>query len=83
MSEVFCMRTAKYGRKMRNLADAADSKRKARYECPKCGKKSVQRKAYALWKCRSCGAEIAGGAYSLRTASGETARRLIAETKGE
>lgn len=77
------MRTAKYGRKMRKLADASDRRKKARYECPKCGKRSVKRKSYALWSCVSCGALIAGGAYALRTASGETAKRLIAETKGE
>ena len=77
------MRTARYGKRLRDLAQAAEDKKNMRYECPKCGKRSVKRISYALWKCKSCRAMIAGGAYSLKTASGETARRLLSETKGE
>lgn len=79
------MRTARYGRKIRKLWEQADDRRRKRYECPKCGKRSVKRASYALWECRSCGAKIAGAAYSLTSEAGETARRVLSEEnkKGE
>jgi ribosomal protein eL43 len=79
------MRTARYGRKIRKLWEQADDRRKKRYECPKCGKRSVKRVSYALWECWSCGAKIAGAAYSLTSEAGETARRVLSEEnkKGE
>lgn len=75
------MRTARFGRKIRKLYEKAEESRKKRYECPKCGKRSVRRASYALWECRSCGARIAGAAYSLTSEAGETARRVLAEEK--
>ena len=75
------MRTPRYGRRTRNLVEAATKRKLDSYECPKCAKKSVKRISYALWKCKSCGAKIAGGAYSLSTATGQTARRML--MKGE
>lgn len=75
------MRSARFGRKIRKLYEKADESRKKRYECPKCGKRSVRRVSYALWECRSCGASIAGAAYSLTSEAGETARRMLSEEK--
>ena len=79
------MRSPRYGRRIRKLSGAATKKKEASYECPKCAKKSVERISYALWECRSCGAKIAGGAYSLSTLTGKTARRMLAkeEAAGE
>lgn len=73
------MRTPKYGATIRKLAEKAIDSSRAWYECPKCHKKKVVRKGNSLWKCRSCGAELAGGAYALRTEVGEVAARLIGE----
>ena len=76
--------SAKYGRRIRKLVDAATKKKNDAYECPKCRKKSVKRISYALWKCNSCNTKIAGGAYSLSTSVAETARRMLAkEETGE
>lgn len=69
------------GAEMRKRADAVDKQRVARYVCPRCGKRKVKRQGHSLWKCRSCGATFAGGAYSLTTAVGETGRRIIADVK--
>ncbi len=78
------MKSARYGRRIRKLVDAATKKKKDFYECPKCRKKSVKRISYALWRCNSCNAKIAGGAYSLSTSIAETARRMLAkEETGE
>lgn len=73
------MRTPKFGAMIRKLYDAAQKAKRARYACPRCGKTSVKRVGYALWKCRSCSAKIAGGAYSLTTETGNLANRAIRE----
>jgi len=73
------MRTSKYGATIRKLAEKAIDSAKTWYECPKCHKKKVVRKGTSLWRCRSCGAQFAGGAYSLSTEVGEVAARLINE----
>jgi ribosomal protein eL43 len=73
------MRTVKYGATIRKLVEKATAAAKTRYECPKCHKKKVVRKGMAIWKCKSCDAVFAGGAYSLTTEVGEVAARLINE----
>ena len=65
------MRTEKYGAKLRRAVKKIKKQQKAKYECPKCGKKKIVRIAYALWQCRSCKVKIAGGAYTLTTETGE------------
>ena len=73
------MRTARYGAPIRKLVEKAVDSARIWYECPKCHKRKVVRKGNALWKCRSCKKEFAGGAYSLTTEVGEVAARLINE----
>ncbi|MFP3950374.1 MAG: 50S ribosomal protein L37ae [Candidatus Micrarchaeia archaeon] len=78
------MKGSRYGRRIRKLSDTATKRKKDSYECPKCGKRSVKRISYALWECRSCGARIAGGAYTLTTPTANTARKMLAkEEAGE
>jgi len=57
------MRSVRAGAKLRKLVDAARLSKKKRYECPTCGKKKMRNRSYAVWKCNSCGAVYAGGAY--------------------
>ncbi len=76
-------RNVRYGAEIRKLADAADRQRRARYPCPKCGKKSVKRVSNSLWACSSCGGEFAGGAYALSTPTGEVSTRQIGEIARE
>lgn len=73
------IRTSKYGATIRKLVEKSIIAAKTKYECPKCHKKKVVRKGTSLWKCRSCDAVFAGGAYSLSTEVGEVAARLINE----
>lgn len=64
------LNTSRYGRKVRkNYLDVV-KKQKELYDCPVCRKKMVKRVGFALWKCKSCGAKIAGGAYTLSTLGG-------------
>lgn len=47
------------------LATATDSKK---YICPVCGYAGkIKKKALGIYVCSNCGAEIAGGAYKLKT----------------
>jgi len=74
-------RGVRCGAELRKRTAAISKQKTARYSCPKCGKKSVRREGNAMWKCRSCGAEFAGGAYSPSTAVGESAKRLMENIK--
>lgn len=72
---------SRYGVKIRKRNMAVAMQQRMLYECPACRKRRVQRKGNALWKCTSCGAEIAGGAYSLETSVGIAARKGLASMK--
>ena len=65
------------GAELRKRTAAVMKQKSARHVCPRCGKKSVKRAGNSLWRCRSCKAEFAGGAYMLSTAVGQAARRLM------
>ena len=71
------IRTQKFGARIRKLVVAAEISKKAKYECPRCGKKKVVRKSYAIWQCRSCESKFTGGAYSLNTEAGEIMLRSV------
>ncbi|MFH1106288.1 MAG: 50S ribosomal protein L37ae [Candidatus Micrarchaeota archaeon] len=70
-----------YGVKIRKLEGAVLRQQHARYTCPVCAKPAVKRSGYAKWECRSCGAVIAGGAYSLETGVGVAARKALSSAK--
>jgi large subunit ribosomal protein L37Ae len=65
------LNTSRYGRKVRKNYLDVTKKQKELYNCPVCGKKKVKRASFAVWVCKSCGAKIAGGAYTLTTSGGE------------
>ncbi len=70
-----------YGVKIRKLEQSALKQQRTLYACPVCAKPAVRRSGFALWKCRSCGAQIAGGAYSLETGIGAAAKKAISSAK--
>ena len=74
---------SRYGKKIRERVKKATSEQNARHACPQCGKKSVKRVGFALWKCKSCKTEFAGGAYSPETTVGSTARKIIEAISGQ
>lgn len=59
------MRTAKYGVGVRKRVDAIHALRSEKYECPRCKKASIKRRAAGIWECKHCGLVIADNAYSL------------------
>ncbi|MCL4389527.1 50S ribosomal protein L37ae [Candidatus Marsarchaeota archaeon] len=67
----------RYGARIRKRARAVKSSKISLYKCEMCGRMSVKRISTSIWKCRHCGATYAGGAYTMTTAAGEAARRLV------
>lgn len=53
---------ARYGTRLRKRVSEVE--RKKTKECPKCGKRKLNRVASGIWKCGSCGVKFAGKAYS-------------------
>lgn len=72
-------RNVRYGAELRKRADKVDTLRQSLFACPKCGKKKVKRRGNSVWECKSCGAVLAGGTYSLSTPAGESAARMVSE----
>ncbi|MGB9577023.1 MAG: 50S ribosomal protein L37ae [Candidatus Micrarchaeia archaeon] len=69
--------SSRYGVRIRKAEAEVLKQSRVKYECPKCGKKAVKRKANSLWECRACGAVVAGGAYSLSTQVGVAANKVV------
>ncbi len=71
------------GAKWRKAYDKVRAKKRAKYECPSCGKKAVRRVAAGIWECKSCGARIAGGSFELETPTGKLSKRLISDLSNQ
>ncbi len=67
-----------YGVKTRKREREVLKQQRTPYACPSCGKARVRRQGHALWRCQACETQIAGGAYSLETPVGVTAKKTLA-----
>ncbi len=67
----------RYGASLRKQIKKIEVSQHSKYLCDFCGKYSVRRQAVGIWKCKSCGKVVAGGAYSLNTASALTVMSTI------
>ena len=56
---------AKYGGTLRKRYARVFRTLKQARECPTCSSPKLSRKASWIWKCKSCGYTLAGGAYDL------------------
>jgi large subunit ribosomal protein L37Ae len=66
---------ARYGKGIKEVVKKLEAVKK--FTCPRCGKRSVKKKGYALWGCSKCGARFAGGAYMPQTDLGRISARII------
>mmetsp|Transcript_28839 Transcript_28839/g.44314 ORF Transcript_28839/g.44314 Transcript_28839/m.44314 type:complete len:95 (+) Transcript_28839:84-368(+) len=71
----------RYGATLRKLMRKIEVSQHATYRCNFCGKDNVKRTCVGIWKCKSCQKVMAGGAYSLSTASAITVRSTIARLR--
>jgi len=69
------------GRSVKLRLQKIQKKKRQKYICPRCEKKSVKRKETGVWVCRSCGVVFAGGAYSPTTPTGTVAARIVSDLK--
>jgi len=69
--------SVRYGASIRKRYWAVRADKSAHYKCEMCGRNSVKRTGTSVWRCRHCGTIYAGGAYTMTTAAGVVARRLI------
>jgi large subunit ribosomal protein L37Ae len=67
----------RYGASIRKRNAAVKREKQALYKCEVCGKISVKRISTSIWKCKHCGTTYAGGAYTMTTTAGETAKALV------
>ncbi len=72
---------SRYGKKIRQRVAAVKALRRAGHACPKCGKKSLKREGDAKWRCNSCRAVFAGGAYEPETMVGSSVRKTVEALK--
>jgi len=67
----------RYGASIRKRARKIKLEKIGHYTCEMCGKNSVKRIGTGIWKCKHCSTTYAGGAYSMTTPAGTTAKRLL------
>jgi large subunit ribosomal protein L37Ae len=67
----------RYGASTRKQIKKTEITQHATYTCAFCGKDSVKRSVVGIWSCRACKKVVAGGAYSLSTATAATVRSTI------
>merc|ERR1711976_927646 len=70
-----------YGASLRKVVKKFEITQRAKYVSPFSGKECVKRQATGIWKCKSTGRKIAGGAYMLSTAAALTAKSTIARLR--
>ena len=71
----------RYGATLRKLMRKIEVSQHSSYRCAFCGKDTVKRTNCGIWDCKSCKKVMAGGAYSLSTASAVTVRSTIARLR--
>jgi len=67
----------RYGASLRKQIKKVEITQHAKYTCSFCGKDSVKRAVVGIWSCRVCKKDVAGGAYSVSTATAATVRSTI------
>jgi len=67
----------RYGASIRKRIKKIEITQHATYNCAFCGRDSVKRSVVGIWHCRGCKKDLAGGAFTLSTATASTVRSTI------
>eukprot|EP00300_Choanocystis_sp_HF-7_P041375 c8086_g1_i1.p1 GENE.c8086_g1_i1~~c8086_g1_i1.p1 ORF type:complete len:101 (+),score=14.24 c8086_g1_i1:1-303(+) len=71
----------RYGASLRKQIKKIEITQHSRFTCGFCGKLAVKRAVVGVWECSGCSKKVAGGAWSLHTASGTQIRSTIHRLK--
>lgn len=58
--------TPKYGKRIKHDLAEINKKKKAKYLCPKCNRKTVKWKGVGLWVCSKCDSKFASHAFEFK-----------------
>jgi len=72
---------ARYGAGIRKRVLAVELRKKKKYLCPYCNKRALRWRAVGLWECKSCGIQLAGGAWDPISDTGRKMLLLIRRLK--
>ncbi|TBU03993.1 ribosomal protein L37a [Hamiltosporidium magnivora] len=67
----------RYGSSLRKRIKTYEISQHKKYECSSCGKHTVKRESFGIWKCKACNVTFAGGAYVPLTEAFITARNNV------
>ncbi len=70
-------KSIRYGVNLRKREASVIKQKNTKYKCDVCGKEAVKRVNVAIWNCSYCNATFAGGAYTYKTSSGDTAKKIL------
>ena len=71
----------RYGSSIRKQLKKIEISQRKKYNCLLCGSISIKRQATGIWYCKKCKVTFAGGAWSLITESGLTAKATLKRIK--
>lgn len=72
---------ARYGSTVRKRVEKIERKKKRKYMCPNCKKRTLRWISIGLWECRKCGFKMAGAAFEPRSDVGMKMRSLLLQYK--
>ncbi len=74
---------ARYGATIRKRVEKIERKKKRKYPCPNCRKRTLRWVAVGLWECKNCGFKMAGAAFEPISDVGSKLMSLLVKTKRE
>jgi len=72
---------SRYGKGIRDRVLEIEVKQRTLHKCPGCGSKTLKRVSTGIYKCKRCGIEIAGGAYTPDTMAGRIVKKMVRQRK--
>ena len=72
---------SRYGKGIRDRVLGIETKQRVLHKCPKCGANALERVSTGIYRCKRCGAEFAGGAYTPDTMAGSIVKKMVKQRK--
>ncbi|MCD6479021.1 MAG: 50S ribosomal protein L37ae [Candidatus Diapherotrites archaeon] len=72
---------SRYGKGIRDRVLEIEVKQRTLHKCPSCGSKALKRVSTGIYRCKRCGIEVAGGAYTPSTMAGSIVKKMVKQRK--